>query len=396
MGILHGQYDGWSCWDRARVWGQSRPDMVFGTPEESWDLLKTFFPRAVLSPIYRYPCPHEPVGYFSGTPFGPVDIVPVEAAGAKLSAYSALSFLGWNTSDAGQVERLLEYAEQGGRLLWALPHVSTEIRRGQAPAPVETPQLRDLLGLEIRGLVDAEGGFRAERPSDRALFPTIDKKKLQLGAVVLRGANALVTDTRGTPVVAERTLGRGRVTWVNAAAYPGDPALAGVYAELLRRMGTEIREEQRRDVWVQGSDDVSFAVWDHAELRTVYLLNVNWWSDAPSAAAARLLWGDVEVPLELARDRIHAITVQGDWGVWTSDRDTDVMAMEGDTREVVVDLQGQGRTELTVLHRGRGSPQLLASARGESVTIEPLAIPGLWRLVLNLDGPQRLRLRLPG
>jgi hypothetical protein len=398
VGFLQGQYDGWDAFQRRKVWGQEGPEWDFAEPEKSWDLLKVFFPRSVLNSIYREPCPHEPVGFFSGTPFGPADIVPVEAGVETLAKYSTLIFLGWNTADTQQVERLRQYVERGGHLILGLPHLSTEVERRKSPLPLMTSQAQELLGLEIRGLKASTGGYVARHSADQELAATLHNQKMQLGEIRLHGAVPRVTDSSGTPVVADFDLGKGRVTYVNAV-YPADPAVEGLYQALLREAGQQTLAQEREHVWIKGTDDVSFAVYDwdgkagEPATHTAYLLNVNWWSDEPQPSEAKLLWRDAELPLSITRDTIHVVTTSGDWGIWTQDNETDVMSLHSDARGMEVKLQGQGPTQLKVLYRpavgGASRAKLCGQSSHGPLPVEALDVPGEWQATVKLQGPEQ-------
>jgi hypothetical protein len=403
VGFLQGKYDGWTCWSRTKVWGQTEPDWDFAEPEKSWDLLKVFFPRSVLAPIYRDPCPHEPQGFFTGTPYGPTDLVPIEASLERLSKYNTLILLGWNTTDADQVERLRKYVEAGGHLILALPHMSTEVRRKQLPQAFAEPLVRQLLGLEIHGVKANSGAWVAKNVADRSLATASRPDKVQLGEVALEGATLRIIDEAGTPVVMEHKIGKGQVTFVNVAAYPGDAALEGLYRELLRQAGERVIVEQRADVWVKGNEDTSFAVYDwdpvpgQPPTSTVYLLNVNWWSGDDTLPYAHLLWKDADVPLALTRGKIHVVTLAGDWGIWTRDNDTDVEGLQPDSRGVEVTLQGQGKTDLRVLYRpaarGGGRTKLRGwSSQGPLKFDQAMDAYGLWGTEITLKGPEHIRL----
>ncbi len=400
VAFLQGQHDGWNCWAHNKVWGQAGPEWDFAEPEKSWDLLKVFFPRSVLAPIYRDPCPHEPVGFFTGTPYGPADLVPVEASQETFAKYSTLIFLGWNTADADQADRLQKYVEAGGHLVLALPHISTEVRRNQLPQPLAGTQIRQLLGLEIRGLKPSSGIWVAQNAVEGNLAPDVRDRKVQLGDVVLGSAAPRIVDAAGTPVMVENSIGKGKVTFVNVAAYPGDAALEDLYQGLLREAGERSVAEETPRVWARGSDDTSFAVydWDQAPgqpaTSTIYFLNINWWSDPPQPSRAHLLWGNADLPLSLTRGAIHVVTVAGDWGIWTNDNDTDVAGLQPDAHGVKVDLQGQGKTKLKILYRpaARGGEHVTLQGRSAQgpLALEPLDAPGLWQTEVTLHGPQQI------
>jgi hypothetical protein len=404
VGFLQGQHDGWNCWTHATVWGQAGSQWEFAEPEKSWDLLKVFFPRSVLASIYREPCPHEPVGFFSGTPYGPADIVPVEAGLDTFSKYSALVFLGWNTANTEQVERLREYVKAGGHLILALPHLSTETRRKQLPRLLAGPQVQQLLGLKFLGFKTSSGKYLTVQFRDQCLATGLCGRMLQLGDVILDGAVARLTDEAGTPVLVERKFGTGQVTFVNVATYPGDAALEGLYRELLSKTGERVVTEQRARVWGRGSENASFTVYDwdqipgRPSISTVYFLNVNWWSDDSQPCEAHLLWEDADIPLAITRGKIHAVTVAGDWGIWTCDTDTDVRGLHPDSQGVEVSLQGQGKTRLQLLYRpaarSGSTVKLCGKSSQDPLTIEALDVPGLWQTEVMLQGPEVLQISL--
>jgi hypothetical protein len=67
--------------------------------------------------------------WFAGTPYGQVDIVPVEADDQCLAGYRLLVFPGWNTMTDGDLERLCRYVQNGGTLVLGLPHLQTSVDR---------------------------------------------------------------------------------------------------------------------------------------------------------------------------------------------------------------------------------------------------------------------------
>lgn len=398
VGFLQGQYDAWNCWDnQVSVWGQSGPEWDVGAPEKSWELIKTFFPRSVLSPIYRNPCPHEPVGFYTGTPYGPADIVPIEVDSEHFATYDTLALLGWNTADRAQLRRLVNYVENGGRLMLGLVHLSIEVRRNRPPQPLASHEVRELLGLDIVGLALSSGNYKNAGNAARNLASLIGPGELQLGRVELRGAAPLVTDSAGAPVLIENKIGRGSVLFLNAAVYPGEERVAPLWVSLLHHAGAASAERERQRGWVRGNEDVSFAAWDwdrrnsKSPIRSIYLLNVKWWNMEP--AEARLLWGPAEIPLSVPWGHLHVMTLSGDWGIWAQDGETDVIGIEPQMRSARIRIQGQGRTRLLVLYRPSGSrqPVLRGITNQRPLCVEPLSTPGLWRTEIDLNGPADLR-----
>jgi hypothetical protein len=112
---------------------------------------------------------------------------------------------------------------------------------------------------------------------------------------------------------------------------------------------------------------------------------------------AHLLWKDADVPLALARGKIHVVTLAGDWGIWTQDNDTDVTGLRPESRGVEVSLQGQGKTKLHVLYRpaARGGVRVKLRGRSSQGPLEfyqAVDAPGLWQTEITLKGPEQIRL----
>src|SRR5690606_20795078 len=134
LAVLLGRHCGFDGWNRERVWCSLRPEFAFADPERSFDLLRVLFPRYWPQGISRANCPLAPQGWFTGTPFGPVDLLPEDAPPEVLSRYAGAIMLGWNTASVDQATRFRRYVEGGGSLLLAQPHLSTQTTRVPLPA----------------------------------------------------------------------------------------------------------------------------------------------------------------------------------------------------------------------------------------------------------------------
>jgi hypothetical protein len=403
IGVLQGRYDGWACWRRDWVWGQEGEEWRFGDPENSWDLLKVFFPRSRFDAIYFRPCPHQPVGFFTGTPYGLVDIVPVEAQADTLTNYHSLIMLGWNTAEASQIHTLLEFVSRGGQLLLSLPHLSTETQRSKLPNPLVSPDTTRLIGARFRGLVESSGNFFYDTGEHAPLAGVGPGKQLLLGSVELEGARPTLINNAGVPLVMENHVGRGSVTFVNAAVCPGHPYVSALYEHLLHQVGTRTLRTERDQAWVQGSQDVSFAVYDWKKrgdepaVSTIYLLNINWWDESHPGAQVQLLWGKTEIPILVTSGRVHRITLCGDWGVWTQDNDSDILGIEPRRKSAKFRLQGEGKTPFAFLYKTWLAPltlniRRLSNNRRMSV-VRATAHP-IWQAEFALNGPDVIEARV--
>lgn len=304
LAVLQGRYCSWGCINRMPAWSSERPEFAFGAPERSFDLLKIFYPRSVLDAIYCSPCRDDrPEGWYSGTPFGPADLLPLEAPADVLAEYSALAFLGWNTFDESEFRRLAAFVRQGGRLLLARPHLSVEVRRGVPSAlPSRSAALAELLG------------------EDRSAC--------------------------SQPV--RRRVGRGEVTYFPRDQYPANESVRGDYEKALTRLGEWTAATQRRRGWLRGNQDVGFVAYDREDgLRDIHALNIAWW-DRARPAPARLLFGASEPALRVPFGRIVTLTLGRDAAVQPAADDMDVLAIAetGDGATVTVQSDAGGRLDV--------------------------------------------------
>ncbi|MCK4501725.1 MAG: hypothetical protein KAU22_01735, partial [Desulfuromonadales bacterium] len=141
VAILQGRNDAWKCFLRGNVWSGMGDQWKFGPAEESMDLINVFYPGSKLDAIYKFPCPNEPVGWYTSTPYGPIDLTPIEAGSEVLDSYKAVALLGWNTYKKEDFEKLLNYTKNGGKLLLTHAHINTELKHDK---PVTLPDDDDV------------------------------------------------------------------------------------------------------------------------------------------------------------------------------------------------------------------------------------------------------------
>lgn len=330
IALLHGAYDGWACFCRRNAWGQEGEEWAFSPAEESWDLIKVFYPDSDLDAIYRHPCPAAPQGYYTRTPYGTVDILPVEADGLVMAQYPAMAFLGWNTAECAQLERLERYVRQGGTLVLGWPHLLTDVRRadvfGGAPHPIDAHRLTGLRLLEFA----REGGL------------TLGRGTLEPGARVLE-------ECGGLPLLVCNRLGAGRVFFVNAMEYPAQTPVRPVYEGLLRMLGEEERERERGRGVLVSAGTVESALYDLPDGdRVIYAVNTDWYSRDRTQAEAVLHAGGCAYPVQIRRGMLHAFFVHGGAAAAAWDMDAEILGMEETAGGLCLRVQGRPGSRVTV------------------------------------------------
>lgn len=371
--LLHGRYDAWACFTRPNAWAHLGDEWKFGAPEESWDLLKVFYPDSVLDALYLHPCENKPQGFYTRTPYGTVDILPLEAELPLLSGYQSAAFLGWNTAEAGQFEKLAEYVRAGGTLLLGWPHLFTETDRTAAiqgePSLVDDEIIEKLLGIRCSGFVSV---------------PAEDGSEVKIGDILPSGQVSVRSSLAGYPLVLEHTLGRGKVLFVNLLEYPAEKHARPLYESLLRELGELGVNSQKERGWITTEDTVDTGVFDREDsLRDIYAVNINWWDDENVPAAATLHFAGCDRKVMLDRGLIHVFTLGKEFGVWTSDNETDILSISEEEREIAVTLQGYGKTTLKLIS-------------GQAISSDEIALTelenGIYRGELELSGAATVRL----
>lgn len=282
IGLLYGRHEmltgGLNLGPRpVQVWeafAPSLPEWEYGAPERGWLLADLFYPGVWLCPVLRDARTQR--RWFSGTPHGFADIVPIEADAGCLSAYRLLVFPGWHTMEAADADRLAAWAEAGGTLVLSLAQLQSSADRTRVlrePAGwrfIDPARIERLAGLRIRGR-----GAPARPVS--AFGATWDLSHEADGPVALAdvataGARA-VLESSGRPLLVEHRIGKGRVLTWTAWTHLGHRGLL----PLVRRWTESLLAEAPLSVRLEGGDGVvAFFVYPEAGRRRVYLVNTDW------------------------------------------------------------------------------------------------------------------------
>ena len=248
LACIQGRHDGWRCFGRGNVWCNSGDEWRFGKAEESFDLLNLFFPRSKLDSIYVKNCPDAPQGWYTGTPYGYVDLIPFEG---DWSSYSAVAFLGWHTYQKCDGEKMLKYVKNGGHLLLCRRHLNMELKRSRkVKYPVGDKALDELLGEGWRTSMVPHAKSVGKAPS---LLP------------------------HGT-----RHVGEGTIRFIESDEWPA-ASVRDEYEACLKKLAEDAVEREKERGWFEANEDVEFACYEQPDgSRVFYLLNIRWWDRKPS------------------------------------------------------------------------------------------------------------------
>ncbi len=327
IAILQGKYDGLDMFTHpdATVW---RMDGVpKGASESSWDLLEVFYPHAKLGCVYEHNCPHEPVGFHTGTPYGLVDIIPDYASSEFMARYPYLIMLGYHCNSYDFNNRLLQYVKNGGTVLATLAHFTdcTDHKTANAGQGklVDTESFRKLTGGYT--VVNTQQGQRLA-DADGAVHSMI-----------------------------HNTVGKGRVILFNTTAYPAHDSIRTQYKGFMEALAQQNARQEKARGWAETKDWVTTSIFDAEDRRTIYCMNVNWWSDEEPVEQVTLHNDGYCYTFPVERDTVCIASIFGETVFVAQSMTLDVLGYDGKTLRV----QGSCGDEITVFRKGQARTVVL-------------------------------------
>ena len=270
------------------VWGlYGNPDASWGhgQPEKCRQVLDVLMPGASTQP-FRQDFRKRRF-FFSGTPYGDFDCVPVEASESYVNQYELLLNLGWHSANGEDTAKLRGFVEAGGTLLTGIPQFSTHLGRqflaDMEDLALDTQALEELSGIRVLGKGETYCGQwncsgrgamtepeLSAMPSDS---PDEDGDAI-LAAVELLDAEVVAWDTfTGAPMLVRKALGKGWVYTLTLWAYPGHERFRKFSAAWVQQLA----ENARGDFYaMDSSGEVFWTVWEQDDQKRMYLLNTDW------------------------------------------------------------------------------------------------------------------------
>lgn len=262
IGVVQGNLDAWNnCFvDGQTVWAQHKgKQWDWGTAEACWKFLEIFFPGEY---------------WFSGTPYGQVDIISSDAPVSTMAQYKTLIFLGWNTMTIDLLMRLKKYVEGGGNLFLSLPHLNMEPDRKKNLKLINKKFQKKIFGLEILGKA---GLIKRIKMKDGKVISGMKKEYIfsnsKICGVETKSCGAEIIACSGhLPVLMTNNLGKGKIYLLLSWNYPGEKEWEEFMIDFLCSLGNDVLENQ--EIKVQGGATLNYAIYpsDGKRPKTLYLL----------------------------------------------------------------------------------------------------------------------------
>lgn len=319
IAVLQGRNDPWNFFGMSSLWNQDGEKWKCGDMISSYQLFSLYYPWEISA------APDQGgKKEFSYSPYGAVDFVPVEAPRDVLGRYRLAVFLGWNTYDRADFERLRDFVHGGGTLIMTAAHANACLQPDKAPVfPDDDAPLREMLGSGYRNLT---------------------------GKNVIR-------------------YGAGRVIFYAQKEYPSSESIREDYMEEMKVQSDLAVAGERETGWVDTMEGVDFTVWQDGDLKTAYVIDADWYSHQPKLF--RLLLGDKSFEIEVNPFELKTIRMSEGLAVCAAANTSDVLDIKKDQRGWTVTVQTAGPDVVSVFFRDSGETREI---RVDSAGIHEIAI----------------------
>lgn len=301
IAVIQGRNDAWKSFGRGSLWSQDGEKWKFNKACESFDLLKVFYPNHIIDGC-------GPEGWFTSTPYGPVDLLPVEAPQDVMNRYKAMIFLGWNTYDKGDFERIRDYVFNGGTLILSAAHINAGLQPDeQLVFPQDDAPVREMLGEDYRNLT----------------------QQTVLG------------------------YGKGKVIYFPTPLYPAEEPLKADYIKVMQDVAASTVKPETENGWIDAAPSVGFAAWQDGGRRTLYVLNTDWQSDKEMHPYT-FVYGNGKFRLSIARYQLGTIHCAAQLAVAPSSNTTDVLSIVKEADGWTVRVQTTGPDTIKFMFANNG------------------------------------------
>lgn len=328
--FLHGKYDGTNGFVPEKAWGFMNTPLT--EAEESWDLLKVFYPDGVpnCNLYFRGDCPTDkPLGYNTWAPMGQIDIIPIEDK-KHFYSYNVLAFLGYNLADEENLDSLYSYVQNGGTLILTMAHLSSEtdyneIRNGH------------------HKFSKSSLSFTSEEPCFEK--DTYKNHPLDICTNAENGEVLHRTDS-GKPLVIKYSLNKGNVILFNTPLYPSNEAIRSVYEDVLRN--EKMRINNNEPFHITPNEAVSHAVYKQPDGSfNIYFIAIDWHRKRDYLRNVILSFNGFDYNITFPFGRMVKCILKGNRAVWADCEDGEILSV-GDT----IKVQGLGKMNFFVAENG--------------------------------------------
>ena len=344
IALAHGRDDGITFFGKNKTWGHGREPQSLA--EDSWDLITAVYPKAKpVNCIYIHGCPEDvPQGFHSGTPYGNVDVIPVEGKTSTWNDYKTVIFMGYNRCEQADARKIADYVKRGGRVLLTDAHLTvtsamTDIRNGE-------------LAIHKNVLCMSEG-------APKFLLDSVSGESLRVCANPMVPDEVLAYTDSGRPLVCVYRMGQGELVVFHTKEYPAHPSIRKLYENEIKRICQKTTGEEK--IWAEARDDVEFTVYDQSNgARHIYFLAVDWYTAPDAIRQATLRLGDITYEIPVPFGVMLKCVCSKDVAIMAESEDGEVLSVV----DGVASLQGEGKVPFRICKDGEQRVETVDFADG--------------------------------
>ena len=352
--FVHGRYDGWNGFNSQYIWGM--PQMKLGEEGASWKLMKIFYPLnhiedyGMVKTGYIPQTYDKPFGFFSGTPRGNIDAVPIEKS--DFSEYSLLCFAGYNAACCDDFDRIYEFVKKGGTLIGGWPHMSkTTSYEDMVMAK------HDIIRHQLtEALCCGTPHFAAD---------TLHGEKISVCINLNENINVLEKTDSGKPLVYSVKVGDGEIVMINCLYYPGNKTIFPVYEKMIKKYHEMIALKEQYEIIC--GEDVGYTTYvQKDDARHFYLTAVDWYCESEHMRKAKLRMGKEKYSINIKFGDIVKIVAKNNIAAWPESDEAEILSVT----DGKVTVQGTGKTQVFVARGGKISEHTLDFTNNNAVEIK--------------------------
>jgi hypothetical protein len=222
-------------------------------PIRDYQLLNVFFPK--FGTIYQT----DPHRFCTGTPYGPVDLIPWDTPLDKLTTYDLVFHFGLNAMDDRQYQTLKEFVELGGTLAMALGQLRVE---GKDPRPILPAAVKDdFFGVQLEPLP------RLVQGQTKILFDQENGTVNNYYELKNLNGHGVDTTDDSRPVVMGKRAGSGEV-YLYATEF-----ISGINHEANTAFINRLADRVKQITIEPASDWLEYTVWEKGSIYMLPLFN---------------------------------------------------------------------------------------------------------------------------
>ena len=309
--------------------------MLESIADKTIELLKTVYPLSrPQEPLYRHGVGDwkEPMGYYTGTPDGNPDIIPLESGNDILNGYKLLIFAGYNMCEQEDAQKLLSYVKQGGKVILTRAHLTNT---------TDYEKIRSFdLSFENHEFSFLNGEAEFVNDTKNGVELPVCKSFTQCDEI-------LETTDSGSPLVCKYKIGEGEVILLNTKVYPAHLSIKEIYESLVKAEVAKVVKAEK--VWAKTGDDVGTAMYKQSDSSMhIYFIAVDWYNGRDGIRRAELLVDGNSYVVELPFGLMTKAVVNNGLAVWPLSESGEVIIVDG--QKAVV--QGEGKVKFNLAKDG--------------------------------------------